>query len=173
MMRTWSLTSCSELSCTRQLHHHCFIVKIMLGNQMLMSDALYFYMMCVVVERQCVLMNLKLHVMYFVRFIALYLIYSIYCAINTDIVGIEQCEIHWFFDAQDVNYDFIVQWKECVQSREWEGLASISILAFWVSGCLPICVSTGRRNSPKQAVFAAVLYFILIRGDVWDWQREY
>lgn len=44
----------------------------------------------------------------------------------------------------------------------------ISILGFRVSGCLTICVSTGKAVSPKQAVFAAVLYFILIRGDVWD-----
>lgn len=52
-------------------------------------------------------------------------------------------------------------------------MSLISILGYGVSGYLTICVSTGKAVSPKQAVLAAVLYFILIRGDAWDWCHEY
>lgn len=72
-----------------------------------------------------------------------------------------------------------ILWPRCLlavwkTAEPWRLEASlISILCYRVSGCLTICVSTEEAASTKQAVLAAALYFILIRGDVWDCCHEY
>lgn len=58
-------------------------------------------------------------------------------------------------------------WKRGI--HKVDGGRAWLLFAFWACVflvvCQMICASTGRRNSPKHAVFAVLLYFILIRDD--------
>lgn len=117
----------------------------MLEIQMSMTYILYLSMMCVMEQTMC-------------------------CN-----VWIEECENTLIlFDCCTISDTVLLSGsfrEERVCSEPVVGGPHCFTLAFGVSELLAVCQSVypqGRGIQPEQAVFAAVLYFILIRGHVWD-----